>query len=157
MSAAPRWLVSAVLASAIGWPSAQAQQLAFTPFHANGIYAVGERVGWHVAVAPGQSPAPGRYRYTVKRDGATVVGLDAYLGRLEVGLHGDVTVFGRIGADTFQAVIDSRAQDVRLVLLDGMGLYGDDGLEAATAVNTNYDIPAPPEADGGSVVGDVLA
>ncbi len=28
---------------------------------------------------------------------------------------------------------------------------------AATAVNVNYDIPAPPEAVGGSVVGDVLA
>lgn len=28
---------------------------------------------------------------------------------------------------------------------------------AATAVNTNYDIPAPPEAVGGSIVGDVLA
>ena len=28
---------------------------------------------------------------------------------------------------------------------------------AATAVNTNYDIPVPPEAVGGSIVGDVLA
>ncbi len=28
---------------------------------------------------------------------------------------------------------------------------------AATAVNTNYDIPAPPDAVGGSIVGDILA
>jgi cephalosporin-C deacetylase-like acetyl esterase len=78
MSAARRWLVSALLASAFAWTSARAQQLAFTPYHANGIYAIGERVGWHVAVAPGQSAAPGRYSYTVKRDGATVVGAGTF-------------------------------------------------------------------------------
>ena len=66
-----RCFVLALLAAAA---PAAAQQLTFTPFHPNGIYAVGERVGWSVAVAPGQSPARGRYRYTVKRDGGTVVG-----------------------------------------------------------------------------------
>ena len=78
MSAVRRWLISALLASAPAWTSAQAQQLAFTPYHANGIYAVGERIGWRVAIAPGQSAAPGRYSYTVKRDGATVVGTGTF-------------------------------------------------------------------------------
>ena len=54
--------------------AAEAQQLTFTPRHANGTYAVGERVEWTVGVAPGQTAAPGRYHYTVKRDGGTVVG-----------------------------------------------------------------------------------
>jgi 5-methylthioadenosine/S-adenosylhomocysteine deaminase len=68
--------------------------------------------------------------------GAVVLGLDAALGRLAVGLHADITVFGRLGPDPYAAVIDSGAADVRLVLLDGKGRFGDDGLEAATAVNT---------------------
>lgn len=51
---------------------ASAQQLTFTPYHANGIYNVRERIGWKVAVAPGQSAA-GTYRYTVKRDGLAVI------------------------------------------------------------------------------------
>lgn len=50
-----------------------AQQLAFAPYHANGIYAVRERIGWHVSVVPGQG-ARGTYTYTVKRDGLAVIG-----------------------------------------------------------------------------------
>jgi len=65
---------SAVLALLAAAGPAAAQQLSFTPFHANGTYAVGERVGWTVAAAPGQSAASGRYHYTVKRDGGSVVG-----------------------------------------------------------------------------------
>ena len=53
--------------------AASAQQLTFTPYHADGIYDVGERVGWHVTVAPGQTAA-GTYAYTVKRDGLAVIG-----------------------------------------------------------------------------------
>ena len=53
--------------------AALAQQLAFTPYHANGTYAVRERIGWHVSVVPGQSAA-GTYTYTVKRDGLSVIG-----------------------------------------------------------------------------------
>src|SRR2546430_4507476 len=49
-----------------------AQQLPFTPYHANGIYELRERVGWTVAVAPSQ-PAAGTYTYTVKRDGLAVI------------------------------------------------------------------------------------
>ena len=50
-----------------------AQQLAFAPYHANGTYAVRERIGWNVTVPPGQS-ATGTYTYTVKRDGLAVIG-----------------------------------------------------------------------------------
>jgi cephalosporin-C deacetylase-like acetyl esterase len=50
-----------------------AQQLTFTPYHANGIYELRERVGWNVAVAPGQT-AVGPYTYTVKRDGLALIG-----------------------------------------------------------------------------------
>ena len=63
--------------------AALAQQLAFTPYHANGTYAIRERIGWHVSVVPGQNAA-GTYTYTVRRDGGAVVGtgtLDLATGR----------------------------------------------------------------------------
>jgi hypothetical protein len=68
-------------------------------------------------------------------EGAIAVGLEDHIGRLEVGMVGDVVVFGRTGADPYAAVLDSHAADVRLVLLGGHGLFGDAGLESATAVN----------------------
>jgi cephalosporin-C deacetylase-like acetyl esterase len=71
-------LLAALLAPALGWPAARAQQLTFTPYHANGIYDVGQRVGWTVGIAPGRSAAPGRYTYTVKRDGLAVIGSGAF-------------------------------------------------------------------------------
>ncbi len=74
------------------------------------------------------------------RDGATVVGLDAKVGRIEVGLRADLVVFARDATDPYRAVIESRAPDVRLVLIDGVGWYGDATLEAATARNTYCDM-----------------
>ena len=78
MNAALRTILSTLLAGAIAWPSARAQQLTFTPFHSDGLYRTGERVGWTVAVAPDQQPAAGRYTYTVKRDGLRVIGTGSF-------------------------------------------------------------------------------
>ena len=67
--------------------AAGAQQLTFTPYHADGTYDVGERVGWHVAVAPGQTAGGGSYTYTLKRDGLAVIGrgtLDPASGRATI-------------------------------------------------------------------------
>src|SRR6184192_313797 len=50
-----------------------AQQLTFTPYHANGMYELRERVGWNVGLAPGQTAAA-TYTYTVKRDGLALIG-----------------------------------------------------------------------------------
>jgi cephalosporin-C deacetylase len=48
--------------------SAPAQQLTFTPYHANGIYDVNEKVGWTVALPPGAAAPAGPYTYTIKKD-----------------------------------------------------------------------------------------
>lgn len=72
-------------------------------------------------------------------DGAEVLGLADAIGRLEPGMRADITVFGRTGPDPFDAVTDSTAVDVRLVLIDGAAYYGDLALEAATAVNGECD------------------
>src|SRR6185436_11904641 len=47
-----------------------AGQPAFAPFHADGIYAVGERVGWTVTLPAGRPVPEGGYRYVVRRNNA---------------------------------------------------------------------------------------
>ncbi len=48
-------------------------QLVFTPFHANGIYARGEKVGWTVTLAPNVVPPKGRFSYTISSNDLDVV------------------------------------------------------------------------------------
>jgi hypothetical protein len=52
--------------------AAEAGDLTFTPYHADGRYAAGETVGWTVALAPSAQTTKGSYSYTVieneKRD-----------------------------------------------------------------------------------------
>lgn len=69
------------------------------------------------------------------REGAIVVGLEPYIGTLEVGKRADIAVFGRAGPDPYEALIESRAADVRLVLVDGRGYWGDGSLASVTARN----------------------
>ncbi|MFK7989778.1 MAG: amidohydrolase family protein [Sandaracinaceae bacterium] len=71
---------------------------------------------------------------------ADAVGLAGALGVLEVGARADVSVFGRRSMDPYQAVLDSRAQDVRLVFIDGQAYYGDMALEGAAALNGDCEM-----------------
>lgn len=52
-------------------PPAIQQQLTFTPYHANDIYAVGETVGW--TVTPGPVPPAYGYKWTIRRNNAVVL------------------------------------------------------------------------------------
>ena len=47
------------------------QQLTFTPYHASGIYDVGETVGW--TVTPGPVTPTYRYRWTIRQNNAVVL------------------------------------------------------------------------------------
>jgi len=47
------------------------QQLVFTPYHASGIYDVGETVGW--TVTPGSTPPTYAYKWTIRRNNAVVL------------------------------------------------------------------------------------
>ena len=47
------------------------QQLAFAPYHASGVYNVGETVGW--TVTPGPVPPAYKYKWTIRRNNAVVV------------------------------------------------------------------------------------
>src|SRR4051794_32168998 len=78
-----------------GSPSAQrggpiAQQLVFTPYHANGVYDVGETVGW--TVTPGATPPTYAYKWTVRRNNAVVLKegkLDLTAGKATIEVVGD--------------------------------------------------------------------
>lgn len=94
------------------------------------------RFGWGWGQAEGIATlTPERLWQMATRDGARAVDLAADIGTIEVGKRADLVVFGRVSGDPYRAVLDSHAADVRLVLIDGLGYYGDDALEATTAVN----------------------
>ena len=66
------------------------QQLTFTPYHANGIYKIGETVGWTVTPGP-QSPTYA-YKWTIRRNNAVVVKegkLDLSPGKDKIEIAGD--------------------------------------------------------------------
>jgi cephalosporin-C deacetylase-like acetyl esterase/beta-glucanase (GH16 family) len=82
---APLALALALLARASG-----AQQPVFTPDHADGVYAAGERIGW-TATLPAGIKAPGPYAYTIRRFGAEslssgTLDLRTGRGRIETSL-----------------------------------------------------------------------
>src|SRR4051812_16244736 len=82
-------LFTAVLASAQrGGPIAQ--QLTFVPYHASGIYDVGETVGW--TVTPGPVDPAYSYKWTVRRNNAEVLKegkLDLSSGKDKIEVKGD--------------------------------------------------------------------
>ena len=67
-----------------------AQQLTFTPYHASGIYDVGETVGW--TVTPGPTPPTYAYKWTIRRNNAVVLKegtLDLSSGKATIEIVGD--------------------------------------------------------------------
>jgi len=66
------------------------QQLAFTPYHASGIYEVGETVGW--TVEPGPVAPTYAYKWTIRRNNAVVLKdgkLDLSSGKDKIEIAGD--------------------------------------------------------------------
>src|SRR5262249_30849620 len=93
-----RLVIGRALAFALAVPgsplSAQrapiAQQLTFTPYHASGVYEVGETVGW--TVTPGPTAPSYAYRWTIRRNNAIVLKegtLDLSSGKDTIEIAGD--------------------------------------------------------------------
>lgn len=64
-------------------------------------------------------------------DGADTLGLQDFIGRLEAGYHADLVIFGRTSDDPYRAVLDSSAEDIELVLIDGQAYFGATEIEGA--------------------------
>ena len=72
----PCWcvcLLAGVLAPLATASADDQAQLIFTPFHADGIYALGEKVGWTVSLPPGVVPPKGQFSYTVRSNDLDIV------------------------------------------------------------------------------------
>jgi cephalosporin-C deacetylase len=66
------------------------QQLTFTPYHARGIYEIGETVGW--TVSPGPVAPTYAYKWTIRRNNAIVLKqgkLDLSSGKDKIEIIGD--------------------------------------------------------------------
>ncbi len=63
-----KWLYLVCLAFLLAASFACAQQPTFTPYHANGIYDVNEKVGWTVTVPQGAAAPTTPYTYTIKKN-----------------------------------------------------------------------------------------
>jgi cytosine/adenosine deaminase-related metal-dependent hydrolase len=83
---------------------------------------------------------PRRIWQMATHDGAEVVGLGDIIGSLEIDYRADVLVVGRTGADPYEAVLDARARDVRLVFIDGLAYYGDLALMDDAGLNDVCDV-----------------
>ncbi|MGB6489330.1 MAG: acetylxylan esterase [Steroidobacteraceae bacterium] len=66
-------LLARILAPLATAAAADEPLLIFTPFHADGIYGLGDKVGWTVTVAPNVVPPKGRFSYTIRRNNLEVV------------------------------------------------------------------------------------
>lgn len=66
------------------------QQLTFTPYHADGIYKIGETVGW--TVTPGPEAVTYAYKWEIRRNNAVVLKegkLDLSTGKDKIEITGD--------------------------------------------------------------------
>ena len=63
--------------------------------------------------------------------GTAALALDGKLGKLEVGKLADLAVFGGDVTMPYDAIVAARPKDVRLVIVNGVPLYGDGVLQAA--------------------------
>jgi cephalosporin-C deacetylase-like acetyl esterase len=77
-------------ASAFGQRAPIPEQLTFTPYHANGIYKIGETVGW--TVTPGPEAVTYDYKWEIRRNNAVVLKdgkLDLSTGKDKIEITGD--------------------------------------------------------------------
>ena len=103
-SALVRCLFIAFLALASTASGAHAQTPTFTPFHEDGVYAEGEKVGWTVAAPADGSARHETYRYTIKTDNLETIksGVLEFAdgrGTIETKLDEPGMIYVRVTAD----------------------------------------------------------
>jgi len=88
----PRLMFALVLAASFAFaqPGPIPQQLVFAPYHASGIYDIGETVGW--TVTPGPVAPTYAYKWTIRRNNAVVLNegkLDLSSGKAKIEIIAD--------------------------------------------------------------------
>lgn len=72
-------------------------------------------------------------------EGAVVVGLDGFVGRIEVGYRADLAVFSRLDEDPYVSVFENDAPDVQLVMIDGEAFFGPGHLRETVGRNVGCE------------------
>ena len=84
------FLLPLVAAVVYSQPAPPVQQLAFRPYHASGLYDVGDTVGW--IVSPGPTALTYAYKWTIRRNNKDVLKegkLDLSSGKDRIEIVGD--------------------------------------------------------------------
>src|SRR5678815_165614 len=82
------------------------QQLVFTPYHASGIYDVGETVGW--TVTPATSPPTYAFKWTIRRNNAVVLKtgtLDLSAGRAAIEIVADEPAMIYVAVEAYEDLL----------------------------------------------------
>jgi cephalosporin-C deacetylase len=86
------------------------QQLTFTPYHASGLYDVGETVGW--IVTPGPVTPTYAYRWTIRGNNAVVLAegtLDLSSGRAAIEIAADRPGMIYVAVEAYETLSDAPA------------------------------------------------
>ena len=119
------------------------QQLTFTPHHENGIYDVGETVGW--TVTPGTTPPTYKYKWTIRRNNAVVLKegtLDLSSGKATIEIVGDQPSMIYVAVEAYgDATTSSAAQPPAAPPFTGGNTGRNTGLYAVGAAVAPTKIP----------------
>lgn len=116
MTPTPRRLLfpSFLLATSFAWAQRAPipQQLAFMPYHASGIYGIGETVGW--TVTSGTVPPTYAYKWTIRRNNAIVLKegkLDLSSGENKIEIIGDQPEMIYVAVEAYANLGEGAASD----------------------------------------------
>jgi cephalosporin-C deacetylase len=127
------------------------QHLVFVPYHANGIYSVGETVGW--TVTPGPTPPTYTYKWTIRRNNAVVLRegkLDLSSGKDTIEIVGDQPEMIYVAVEAYsEAVPAGAAQAVETPRFEGGNAGRNTGFYAvgAAVAPTKIGLSTPRPAD----------
>jgi cephalosporin-C deacetylase-like acetyl esterase len=139
-------LLGLLFVAALGFaqPPAIQQQLTFTPYHANDIYAVGETVGW--TVTPGPVQPTYAYKWTIRRNNAVVL----KEGKLDLSTGQDKIEITVDGPEMIYVAVEPFATDATATFTGGNtgrnnGLYAVGAAVAPTKIPLSA--PRPDDFD----------
>ncbi len=103
-------LATLVIASLSAQRAAIPQQLVFTPYHASGIYNVGETVGW--TVTPANPPTTYAFKWTIRRNNAVLLKegtLDLSGGQATIEIVADQPAMIYVAVEAYEELVPSTA------------------------------------------------
>src|SRR4051812_6745623 len=126
------------------------QQLTFTPYHASGIYGVGETVGWTVTPAPAAPTY--KYRWTIRRNNAVVLKeatLDLSNGKAAIEIAASEPGMIYVAVEAFDDLTETAAPAAGARRFSGGNAGRNDGFYAvgAAVAPTKIGLSTPAPAD----------